>query len=1662
MKHVRLWITVMLMLAAAGWMAGYAGAQDGAAKDEEGFKPLFNGEDLTGWDGDPKFWKVEDGLVTGQTTKENPTKGNTFLIWRAGEVDDFEIRLKFKMIGGNSGIQYRSKDFGNWVIGGYQADFEAGETYSGILYEERGRGILAERGQKVVIDAAGKKSKPEIVGDSKKIQASIKKEDWNDYTIIARGNHLIQKINGMTTIEVIDGQKSKAAVAGLLALQLHAGPPMKVQFKDVRMKRLPLVEKKKVVLVAGGPSHGPGDHEHGAGCMLLAKLLNESGLPVQAAVYRQNGWPKDITAFDNADTVVFYCDGGGGHYINRKVESFEPVIKRGTGLVCLHYGVEVPKGKSGDAFLKWIGGYFEANWSVNPHWKADFKELPNHAITRGVKPFAVQDEWYYHMRFREGMKGVTPILSAHPPKETLNRPDGAHSGNPDVRKSVANGEIQHMAWAAEREDGGRGFGFTGAHFHRNWADDNFRKIVLNAIVWTAKAEVPAEGVSSKVTPADMEANLDEKGQRKKKVEAPAPKTEGAKAAFTGGLLKKADAPVTIEANITGAKELYLVVEDGGDSFSHDWADWVEPRLEGPKGVLKLTELKWKAASSDWGNVHVGRNAGGGELRVGGKPVSYGIGTHSNSVIVYDLPPGYEKFKAIGALDNGGVDQPGSVSSVRFMVYTQKPAAAVGAARQGAGGVSEVRDPANAVAGLQTHPELQTTLFASEPMLLSPSNIDVDSRGRVWVCEVVNYRGHNGKRPEGDRILILEDTDGDGKADKTTVFYQGKDVDSALGICVLGKKVIVSCAPNVIVFTDEDGDDKPDKKEMLFTKVGDPQHDHSTHAFIFGPDGKYYWNVGNTGKAVHDRNGKPIVDAAGNVVNDRGRPYRQGMVFRCNPDGSGFEVLGHNFRNNYEVTVDSFGTLWQSDNDDDGNKSVRINYVMERGNFGYTDEVTGAGWSSPRTNMEKDIPSRHWHLNDPGVVPNLLLTGAGSPTGIVVYEGTLLPKIFWNQMIHCDPGPSVVRSYPVKKSGAGYEAQIVNLVEGTKDRWFRPSDVCVAPDGSLYVADWYDPGVGGHAMGDLGRGRIFRIAPPGNKMTIKPLELSTAAGAMEALKNPNLATRYLGWQALDAMGAKAEPQLRALWEDESAAAHLRARALHLLCRLPGKSEEYVTSALKSDNPDLRITGLRIARPTGLRMMAIKALLEDKTPECRRECAIALAGDKSDAMPQMWAKLAAWHDGTDRWYLEALGIGAEGRWDECLAAYLKGADSAGGAAGRRDVIWRSRATGTAELLAGIIKDGSINAADKARYFRAFDFQPAGAQKLAALEGLLAYSGPDQGVVTALALKHLKGQAKDSARVAAAIENALKGVEGTEQYVEMIRDFNLSSHDAQLLKLALDKPAETAGASAAKLLLERSKSKGFEELLGGKDDQAAERAVIALGNARDNRATGLLLGVLSQTQRPVNVRSAAVTGLARTNPGARELMKVIEAGKLPADLHITAYRELSNVGADGIADRIKKHIQPPAAAGNKPLPPLKELLAMKADATRGQAVYARACVICHKAGGAGIDFGPDLSEIGTKLSREALFTSVIDPSAGISFGYEGWQVKTKNGNEYVGMVVSQTEQELTLKLMGGIVTKVPASEVTSRTKMPKSLMLDLVATMTAQELADMVSYLETLKKK
>jgi type 1 glutamine amidotransferase len=255
----------------------------------------------------------------------------------------------------------------------------------------------------------------------------------------------------------------------------------------------------KIVLVAGRQSHGKGEHEFFAGSAILMKLLKQT--PNVAVVMAREGWPKDPKTFENAKAIVFYMDGGGGHPIIQKdhKDVVAKLMDQGVGFVNLHYAVEYPKSQSEHVFT-WLGGYYETAYSTNPHWKADFQSMPDHPITHGVKPFNIKDEWYFNIRFAPESKNVTPILKATPPDNVR--------GTAAAKEHPGRSEI--VAWTFERANGGRSFGFTGGHFHNNWGDENFRRLVTNAILWTAKVDIPKDGAKVELDPKELKKNLDRK------------------------------------------------------------------------------------------------------------------------------------------------------------------------------------------------------------------------------------------------------------------------------------------------------------------------------------------------------------------------------------------------------------------------------------------------------------------------------------------------------------------------------------------------------------------------------------------------------------------------------------------------------------------------------------------------------------------------------------------------------------------------------------------------------------------------------------------------------------------------------------------------------------------------------------------------------------------------------------------------------------------------------------------------------------------------------------------------------------------------------------------------------------------------------------------------
>jgi putative membrane-bound dehydrogenase-like protein len=960
--------------------------------------------------------------------------------------------------------------------------------------------------------------------------------------------------------------------------------------------------------------------------------------------------------------------------------------------------------------------------------------------------------------------------------------------------------------------------------------------------------------------------------------------------------------------------------------------------------------------------------------------------------------------------------------------------------------------------------LQATLVAQAPTITNPTNIDVDARGRVWLLEGYNYRKFKPHplRPEGDRIVILQDTTGDGVADVTKVFYQGTDIDAAMGIAVLGNKVIVSAYQNIFVFTDTDGDDKPDKKEVLFTSIG-KDHDHSVHAFVFGPDGRLYFNGGNETGAIMDPAGKVLVDRAGNRVEQKRAPYQEGMAFRLEPDGTGFEVLGYNFRNPYELAVDAFGTVWQSDNDDDGNRSTRLNYVMEGGNYGYRDEMTGAGWRARRTGMSDEIPRQHWHSDDPGSVPNVRINGAGAPSGIAMYDGTLLPKRYWGTLIHADPGPNEVRAYPVHPSGAGYSADVLPIVSSQKDKMFRPVDVAVAPDGSLFVADWYDAGVGGHNMSDQTQGRIIRLAPPNTRYAVPVLDLSSTAGAARALNSPNHATRYLAYEKLHAMGRGAENVLAAMYRGTDARA--RARALWLLARIPGRGARYLDAASRDADPNIRIVALRATRRIGSDVIPIASrLVKDPAAEVRRDVAIALRHEQSPRAAALWADLAAQHDGKDRWYLEALGVSADRQWDRYFGAWLDRVGNGWNTPAGRDIVWRARSPRALPLLEKLATDSASPVADRLRYFRALDFYPA-EERQRVLLAILATPAGSSAELTPVILGQLDAKAAaGNAEVQAALQRALPATRGTTRYVDLVERYDARTELDELIKLALDKPSETAGVEAARLALSWRGAPRFAQIVRGSDERAARRALIVLGRNYTPAVDSVVTALALDSTRALDLRRAAVQSMGTGYNGWQRIVALARTNTLPEPLKPTAATALFSAWPELRDSAAKYGLAPPPATtlDGKTLPPLMILAARGGDAATGRAVFARTCSACHLAAGTGTDFGPALTEIGDKLPKSGLLLAILDPSAGIAFGYEGWSVRTNDGQQLVGMITSETDDEVVMKLIGGIQRRVPKSAIVERKRMDASLMPQgLERTMTEADLTSLVEYLSSLHR-
>jgi putative membrane-bound dehydrogenase-like protein len=1032
--------------------------------------------------------------------------------------------------------------------------------------------------------------------------------------------------------------------------------------------------------------------------------------------------------------------------------------------------------------------------------------------------------------------------------------------------------------------------------------------------------------------------------------------------------------------------------------------------------------------------------------------------------------------------------------------------------------AKVSDPITPVFDLSSQfevPEgMQVSLWAESPLLFNPTAMAFDSKGRLWVTEAVNYRqwsGRNaGKHFEGgDRVVVLEDTNGDGKADKSTVFAQDVDLKAPLGICVLEDRVLVSCSPNLFEYRDLDGDLVSDSRTTLLTGFGGPDHDHGLHSVVELPDGDLMFAVGNAGPHIvtgtdgvtlrsgssYRGGGEFTADNRPGLVSDDGRVYTGGLVGRMHPDGSGLEIIAHNFRNNYEAAVDSYGDVFVSDNDDDGNQSCRTVAIVEGGNYGYFSADGSRFWGADKR-PDQETQSAHWHQEDPGVMPMGTVNGGGGPTGVAVYEGRLFPELF-GTVLDADAGRSLVFTHEPKVVGAALALEAGVLIEpaydvtGDRGHWFRPSDVAVAPDGSIFVADWFDPGVGGHQAGDSkAYGRILRIH---------------ASPESDAERDGEVGGSPAPRKVLDAGVALA------MWD---------------LAKAPGTKQRFKMFFIHSELSErCRIAAYRAwTRAHGFDIEAALAFRHDPSPFVRARVAASLRmapADQADQAKSLWLTFALAGPLDDRVYLESLGLGAEGRESELFAELLIYDLPP---ATILPLVWRLHPEQALPWLVAFANDGRHKQQQRQMATDAIAFMTS--QKAAESMLVLALSGPeDLRDVASYWVRHRReNDWRDfdlGSSLAGDFDKAELALES-----DVIRDSSLTQIDldvasAEVVWLVVDDAGNGNTCDWANWLDLRFVTEDGELPVTGqpwilaesgwgsvKRDQDCSGGTLNVGDtiyrngigthapsriaiavpagatrlvglcAADNDgtsqgdATSLQFQVFTESGRDAVAiaarRDAALAGdeaavleLLEGTEGALFLLQSAKAGRLPdaiSDFVGPLLRKHSDLAVRALASEV---YAPPADAAT--FPPLDELAAITGDKFRGQELYRgrAACFACHAYEGLGGSIGPELSVIGDKFGRRGLMDALVAPSASIAFGYDSWVFTMKDGRHLTGAILADGDR-IVLRDSTGARQVFDATEVETRIHQDTSAMppADTMG-LSAQDLADLVSFLAAPKE-
>ncbi len=1020
--------------------------------------------------------------------------------------------------------------------------------------------------------------------------------------------------------------------------------------------------------------------------------------------------------------------------------------------------------------------------------------------------------------------------------------------------------------------------------------------------------------------------------------------------------------------------------------------------------------------------------------------------------------------------------------------------------------------------------IDVSLWASEPLVNNPTSLDIDSRGRVWIAEGLNYRmlrrPHTLKRMDGaDRIKILSDTNGDGKADQVTVF--AADIFPVpLGLAVeeiwkagkqTGTRVYVGNSPDLLVLEDSDGDDIADRRYPLLTGFRGIDSDHGLHGMTFGPDGKLYFTVGDARYGADEVKGR---ETTFDVTDSSGRRLSAanfGTVLRVNRDGTQLEVLSSGHRNNYAAAVDSFGNVFASDNDDDGNRGCRMFWVMEGGEYGY----------------QRPDSTRHWAEELPGIIPKLVGTGNGAPGGLTVYEGDLLPQEYFGAVLQVDAGTHQVNAHPLQRYGAGFRSEYTVLLKGL-DAWFRPVDLSVAPDGSVFVCDWYDAGVGGSRFTDQTTGRIYRLSAKVLKSGVTHFD---GDRAIEALRSPNQSTRLAARSILLSKGSSVRPALLALFKGGRPID--RARALHVLYDLPGSGSEDAIAALGDDDARIRETALQLLGRDATREFVVEPadaqsaeppvtafleqtlpLADDQDAGVRRALLMALRNVPTSVVGKSLLKLADSWDGSDRYYLEALrsalidreshfvqqlfdtlaGQAIETGWDnEAVAvppyypigsndAFLRRGDQLlpSNAASRViGLAWVLQRPESLPALSRILHQNHSASVEHAATIALLGIENRAAGELL-IERYLssALDTESKRVILRGLSRGVSGswnELAETTELRSVFTVALKDPELQADAIDAVTRGRLSGFGDQLMKLAEDESGDdvlraTAIASLGTLqiaqvrnlaidLVERAKGKHS----GGPITLAALSAICSLDR---DAAQELLSEIIVDSAMPLDVRRRSLQFTTESVSGVDRILSLRKSGSFPEELESDLTFLLHNHADRQVRLQADKELPRNLAGDGKKIHDVQAVLTLQGDASRGRELFHNhkdaACARCHRVTGEGALVGPDLASIGVKYGDKELLYHIQYPSGAINYNFVAHSFLLEDGRLLSGLVLDRRDGKITIGIATGQQVIFDADEVEEERPQTVSLMPEgLVANFTEQQLSDLVEYLLTLRR-